>query len=277
MERHESVNPGDRTTGPVSDLDVRAAFCSDLALSAGAIALEGFRRLVPGAFRMKGHQDFLTETDAAVERHVAEAIAAGFPDDCFLGEETGGSAGVDTWVVDPVDGTANFARGVPHFCVSIAFVRGGVTEIGAICNPALGELHFARRGAGATRNGATIRVAATQDFASACLELGWSTRVPNERYLEVLAALFERGANVRRAASGALGLAWVADGRSDGYAEIHMNPWDALAGLLLVEEAGGRVGPFLEHRGLHRGGPVIAAAPGVATAFAAATGLALRA
>ena len=103
---------------------------------------------------MKGPQDFLTETDAAVERHVKRAIAEAFPDDAFLGEETGGSAGRDTWVVDPIDGTANFARGVPHFCVSIAFVRDGATEIGAICNPALGELHFARRGAGATRNGA---------------------------------------------------------------------------------------------------------------------------
>ncbi|HRO10178.1 inositol monophosphatase family protein [Amaricoccus sp.] len=266
-----------RTAGPdPSDLDARADLCRDLALSAGRIALEGLGR-ADRSFRLKGAQDFLTETDAAVEDHLRAAIAAAFPGDAFLGEEGGGRPGRETWVVDPIDGTANFARGVPHFCVSIAFVRDGATEIGAICNPVLGELHFARRGAGVVRNGAPVRVAATSDFAAACVELGWSNRVPNARYLEAMAALLELGANVRRGASGALGLAWVADGRSDGYAEAHMNAWDCLAGLLMVEEAGGRVGRFLELGGLERGGPVIAAAPGIAEGFAAATGLALRA
>lgn len=257
-----------------ADLDARADFCRALALSAGRVALDGFGQAA-GSFRMKGPQDFLTETDAAVERHVRRAIAEAFPGDAFLGEETGGSPGRETWVVDPIDGTANFARGIPHFCVSIAFVRDGATEIGAISAPALGELHFARRGAGATRDGKAIRVASTRDFAAACVELGWSTRVPNARYVAAMAALLDRGANVRRGASGALGLAWVADGRSDGYAEVHMNAWDCLAGLLLVEEAGGRVGPFLALGGLVDGGPVIAAAPGIAEGFAAATGLAL--
>jgi len=264
-----------RSQGPTgSDIDARADFCRRLALSAGKVALDGFGRA--GGFRMKGPQDFLTETDAAVERHVRAAIAEAFPGDAFLGEETGGVPGRDTWVVDPIDGTANFARGVSHFCIAIAFVRDGATEIGAICSPAVGELYFARRGGGATRNGALVGVAATSDFAAACVELGWSTRVPNARYVAALAALLERGANVRRGASGALGLAWVADGRSDGYAEVHMNAWDCLAGLLMVAEAGGRVGPFLELGGLTDGGPVIAAAPGIAEDFAAATGLAFR-
>ena len=101
--------------------------------------------------------------------------------------------------------------------------------------------------------------------------------MPNARYVAALAALLDKGANVRRGASGALALAWVADGRSDGYAEVHMNAWDCLAGLLLVAEAGGRVGPFLDLGGLADGGPVIAAAPGIADGFAAATGLALGA
>lgn len=262
-------------SGEVRGLDARADFCRELALRAGALALDGFARVTPGAVRMKGPQDYLTETDAAVERLVREAIVSAFPEDGFLGEETGGSAASDTWVVDPIDGTANFARGLPHFCISIAFVRGDATEIGAICNPALGELHFARRGAGATRNDAPIAVAPTRDLASATVELGWSTRVPNVRYLKAMTALLELGMNVRRGASGALGLAFVADGRSDGYAEVHMNAWDCLAGLLLVEEAGGRTGPFLRRGALADGGPVIAAAPGIADAFAAATGLSL--
>ena len=259
-----------------SDLDARAAFCRDLALSAGKVALAGFVRQAPGSYRMKGPQDFLTETDAAVERHVRDAIAEAFPGDGFLGEETGGEARADTWVVDPVDGTANFARGIPHFCVSIAFVRAGTIEIGAIASPATAELYLARRGHGATRNGAPIHVAPTRDFTAACVELGWSNRVPNACYLAAMAALLARGANVRRAASGALGLAWVADGRSDAYAELHMNAWDCLAGLLLVKEAGGCVGPFLARGGLTGGGPVIAAAPGIAAGFAEATGLAIE-
>jgi myo-inositol-1(or 4)-monophosphatase len=260
-----------------SDLDARADFCRELAVSAGRLALAAFTERPAGSYRMKGPQDFLTEADAAVERHVREAIAAAFPDDGFFGEETGGSAAADTWVVDPIDGTANFARGIPHFCISIAFVRGEVTEIGAIHNPVLDELYFARRGRGATRNGAPIQVAATEDFASACVELGWSTREPTSRYLAMVAEAFARGANVRRAASGALALAYVADGRSDAYAELHMNAWDALAGLLLVKEAGGRVGPYLQAHAIADGGPVIATAPGIAAGFAAATGLALEA
>jgi myo-inositol-1(or 4)-monophosphatase len=265
-----------------SDLDRRSDFCRELALSAGRIAADGFARQVPGSWRMKGPQDFLTETDAAVERHVRAALAEAFPGDGFLGEETGGSAGdpdagAGTWVVDPIDGTANFARGIAHFCISIAFVRDGRIEIGAICNPVAGELHFARNGSGATRNGAPIRVAETRDFAAACVELGWSTRVPAARYLDAMAALLAGGASVRRGASGALALAYVADGRSDAYAEAHMNAWDCLAGLLLVSEAGGRVGPFLALGSLTEGGPVIAAAPGIAEDFAAATGLALEA
>jgi myo-inositol-1(or 4)-monophosphatase len=260
-----------------SDLDARADFCRELVLSAGSLALAGFNGQAPGSYRMKGPQDFLTETDSAVERHVRDAIAEAFPADAFFGEETGGAPATDTWVVDPIDGTANFARGIPHFCISIAFVRNGLIEIGATYNPALEELYFARRGQGATRNGAPIHVASTSDFAAACVELGWSTREPTARYIAAMKEVFARGANVRRGASGALALAYVADGRSDAYAELHMNAWDALAGLLLVSEAGGRVGPYLQRHSIADGGPVIAAAPGIATGFAEATGLVLEA
>jgi myo-inositol-1(or 4)-monophosphatase len=263
-------------TGGLAEMDAREAFCAQLARSAGKIALAGYARRAGAGIAMKGRQDFLTESDAAVERHIRDALAANFPDDGFLGEETG-RAGSDSavWVVDPIDGTANFARQIPHFCVSIAFVAGGRVALGAIFNPVLDELYLARRGRGATRNGAPIRVADTSDYGSACLELGWSTRVPDADYVRALSNLLEQGANVRRAASGALGLAYVADGRSDGYAELHMQPWDCLAGLLLVEEAGGVVAPFLELDGLGRGGAVLAAGRGVAAAMSAATGIAL--
>lgn len=254
-------------------LDARADFCVGLARGAGAVARDGAARQAAGGFRLKGPQDFLTETDAAVEAHVRAAIAAAFPDDGFLGEETGGTVRDATWIVDPIDGTANFARGLPHWCIALAFVRGERAEIGAIYNPCLDELHFARRGGGAIRNGAPIRVAPTTRLDAASFELGWSPRVPNAAYVTALAALLDRGATVRRGASGALGLAWVADGRSDGYAELHMNAWDCVAGLLMVAEAGGRAGRFPGPGGLVAGGPVIAATPGVADALAEATGI----
>lgn len=257
-------------------LDARAAFCRDVARSAGRLALDGFRRRDAAEIAMKGAQDFLTETDAAVEAHVKAHLAAAFPEDDFLGEETGGAVtGRSVWVVDPIDGTANFARGIPHFCIALAYMRDDVTEIGAILCPPTGEFWFARRGGGATCNDVPLRVADTSSFASACLEMGWSNRRPLEDYLSALTRLLEAGANVRRGASGALGLAWVADGRSDGYAELHMNAWDCLAGLLLVEEAGGRVGAVPDDF-LARGGPVLAVAPALAEAVSAATGIALR-
>ena len=259
-----------------TELDRRSAFCREIARSAGAVAMDGFRNRVPG-FGMKGPQDFLTETDAAVERHLKAQIAEAFPEDGFLGEETGGAIKPEIWVVDPIDGTANFARDIPHFCIAIAFVSNGQTEIGAIYNPALDELYFARRGEGATRNGKPISVAKTGDFDAACVEFGWSNRKSNARYIEVLSNILDQGANVRRGASGALGLAYVADGRSDAYAELHMHPWDCLAGLLMVKEAGGVVGPYLAVGGLANGGAVLAAAPGVAAGMSAATGIPLEA
>lgn len=139
--------------------------------------------------------------------------------------------------MDPIDGTANFVRGIAHFCVSIAFVLDGAIRLGAILQPTLGELHFARLGRGATLNGRAIRVAETHRVADASGEIGWSTRIPDAANLGIVGATL--GASVRRAGSGALGLAYVADGRSDAYAELHMNSWDALAGLLIVAEAGG--------------------------------------
>lgn len=256
------------------DLDGREALCRDIARSAAALAKAAFAARSSG-WVLKGPQDFLTETDAAIEAHLRAAIAGAYPDDGFLGEETGGELSGDLWVVDPIDGTANFARGIPHYCISIAFVSGGAVQLAAIANPSAGELHFARRGRGATRNDLPIRVAPTSDYRAACVELGWSLRVPDTEYLRALGGILAEGANVRRAASGALGLAYVADGRSDAYAELHMHPWDCLAGLLLVEEAGGVTAPYLAGDGLRLGGAVLAATPAIAEGISRATGIRL--
>lgn len=254
-------------------LESRAVFLRGLIQSAGELVMQGF-----GASRqieIKGPQDYLTETDALCEAFIRQQLAAEYPEDAFFGEETGGQSGDNIWVVDPIDGTANFARNIPHFCISIAFVSQGRTEIGAIYNPSLEEMYFARRGMGATLNDRPIQAAQTSVPEVASIEFGWSARVPNISYMRVLDALLDAGFNARRAGSGALGLAYVADGRSDGYAEIHMNSWDCLAGLLLVEEAGGRVCPFLELGTIETGGPVLASAPRIAAVLSCATGIAL--
>ena len=256
-------------------LDRREAFLRDMVREAADIARAGFARQAGQTVNMKGPQDYLTETDGQVESHLKARIAAVFPEDGFLGEEGGGEPGRQAWVVDPIDGTANFARSIPHFCVSIAFVAGGEVQLGAIVNPVLDEVYFGRLGHGASLNGKPIRVSATTDIAATSFEMGWSNRRPLARYIEALNDLYAAGSNVRRGACGALGLAYVADGRSDGYAELHMNSWDCLAGLLLVREAGGVTGPFLSLGGLRAGAPVLAAAPGVAAVLSQATGSAL--
>jgi len=261
------------------ELDERERLCRSLLGSAGRIAMDGYAKLGAGGpvVTMKGPQDFLTETDGQVEEHIRKTIAAAFPQDGFLGEEGGGAEAESMWVVDPIDGTANFMRGIPHFCISIAFLHRGRVEIGGIANPASGEIYFARRGRGATRDDREIRVADTQAFDRSMIEFGWSSRLPNSQYLDRLAAVWELGVNVRRSGSGALGLAYVADGRSDGYAELHINSWDCLAGLLLVREAGGVCNDFLDGEGLMKGNPVLAAAPGVAAGLSQATGIPLPA
>ncbi|MGE7369011.1 inositol monophosphatase family protein [Neorhizobium sp. NPDC001467] len=260
----------------VDDLDHRETFLRAVAASAGALAFDAFRTRKPGDFTLKGHQDFLTEADGAVESHVRAEITEAFPDDGILGEEGGGKLSERLWVIDPIDGTANFARGIPHFCVSIAYRERGETLLGAIFNPASGELYFARKGHGATKNGAPIAVAATAAIGTASVEIGWSTRVEAGEYLAAQERVLGRGANIRRGASGALAIAWVAEGRTDGYAEYYMNAWDCLAGLLMVREAGGVTGTYpASESELLTGGVIFAAAPGIAAEFSAAMRIAI--
>ena len=257
-----------------ADLDRREAVCRALLESAGGLAMEGFQSLGQGAdFDMKGPQDYLTKYDGLVEEHIRSRLNDEFPDDGFLGEESGAQLAPRLWVVDPIDGTANFARGIPHFAVSIAFLDQGRVELGGIANPATAETYFSRRGRGASRNGRPIQVASTRSMERASVEFGWSTRVANAIYMEALSAILESGANVRRSASGSLGIAYVADGRSDAYVELHINAWDCLAGLLIVQEAGGVVSPFLVGEGLANGNPVLAAAPGIVEVMSKATGI----
>ena len=253
-------------------LETRFLAACAIAREAGDMARRLFETRDTGTFKLKGHQDFLTEADTAVEHLVKARLAAAFPGDTCVGEEGGGAYSDHVWVIDPIDGTANFARGVPQFCVSIAFVRDGRPEIGAICAPIYGELFAARRGAGAAVNGKPLRVSATTDIRQAMIEVGWSPRRPMAEHLALLERVTATGAGFRRGGSGALGLAYVAAGRSDGYCEVHMHPWDVLAGLVLVQEAGGWMRDFLADDGLRQGNAVLACTPALAPILSKASG-----
>jgi myo-inositol-1(or 4)-monophosphatase len=255
-------------------LDMRFAAACAIAREAGVLARKRFLER-PRSQRpdFKGPQDFLTATDAEVEELIRTRLSALFPEDSFFGEEGGGSFERDVWVVDPIDGTANFARGIPHFAISIAFVRDGSIEIGVIYDVMHAELYTAQRGRGAILNGEPIRVSGLADMNQATVEAGWSPRLPPEPYIAAVDKLKTGGANVRRAGSGTLGLAYVADGRIDAYCELHINSWDALAGLLIIEEAGGWTNNFLAKDGLRKGNPVLACTPELAAALMAATGI----
>jgi myo-inositol-1(or 4)-monophosphatase len=246
----------------MNDIEERLAVACAVAREAGAIAREAFALAPQSRARaFKGPQDYVSESDAEVERVIRARLIAAFPMDSFFGEESGGDFGHDVWVVDPIDGTANFARGIAHFCISIAFVRGGTIEIGVIYQPMSDELYAARRGGGATLNGRPMSVTGLDDIQRSLIEAGWSSRRPPDPYVGIVSHLIKSGAQVMRGGSGALGLAYVADGRTDGYCELHMNSWDALAGLLLVREAGGWINDFLADDGLRQGNAVLGCTP----------------
>ncbi len=252
-----------------------------LARTAGEVARRRFLDRESFTVGFKGPQDFLTEVDGEVERLIGTRLHELFPEDGFIGEEGEGRvgrAGAPTWVVDPIDGTANFARGAPHFCISIAAVLDREVEIGVIYDPMVDELFAARRGGGATLNGLAMRAAATADLKTAAVEVGWNMRSGPEAFLALVGRIIGTGASMVRSGSGALGLAYVAAGRRDGYVENHMNAWDCLAAIALIKEAGGYVSDFLHGEGLRKGNPILAAAPGVKDALiktAAIDGLAL--
>src|SRR6187402_1273226 len=182
------------------DLETRFAIACAIAREAGSLARRRFLER-PRSQRpdMKGHQDYLTATDSEVEELIRSRLAHLLPGDSFFGEEGGGSFDHDVWVVDPIDGTANFARGIPHFAISIAFVRDNRTEIGIVYNVMQHELYAALRGHGATLNGETIRVSGLAEISHATVEAGWSSRLPIAPYVALVDGLKNAGVNVRRA------------------------------------------------------------------------------
>lgn len=256
-----------------ADLDRRHAFAIALAVEGGRLALAMQPSL--GPIEAKNPIDFCTEADRAVELLVRERVASAFGD-AVIGEEGGGIPADDLWVVDPIDGTANYIHGTPRWCCALSFVRRGTVHVAATYAPVGDRLFAARRGGGASLNGRPITVSRLRHGAAPLVEVGWSDRKELGLTLGFLQQLTDRRMEFRRHGSGALGLAEVAAGLNDGYVEMHMNAWDCLGGLLLVSEAGGRVNDFLAGDGLTAGNLVAAATPEIAPALSDLLGEPLR-
>ncbi|MHB8495662.1 MAG: inositol monophosphatase family protein [Casimicrobiaceae bacterium] len=253
--------------------ELRTVFAQRLARDAGALARRYFERELDYTAESKGIlQDWVSVADRSVELLCRSQLAAAFPDDAMLGEETGGDVAQSTWIVDPIDGTLNFVHGVRYWCVSIAYVEDGACRIGAVHDPLHDELFFAVAGRGATVNGRAMRVSSCASLDRALVMHGYVARQDLEAHLRLRRDLIAAGSEVKDHGAGALMLAHVAAGRFDAYVEPHMHPWDAAAGLLLVEEAGGRVLPYPGPRGLRAGGAVIAAAPAIYEPLASVAG-----
>jgi myo-inositol-1(or 4)-monophosphatase len=245
-----------------------------LAEQAGEMAMA--MRPPPGSGQgvLKGPQDWVTEADGAVERFLSEQLAAAFPSDGFQGEEGGVSRGGSLrWVVYPIDGTSNFARGAARFCVSVACMEADTPLIGVVVAPALRETVAARRDAGAWLNTMPIRAAQTTVVSQAIMEVGWSRRRPNADYMRICDRVLADGASLRHGGSGALGLVDVAVGRLDGYAELHINLWDVAAALVILREAGARISDFLAGDGATAGNAILACAPALAHRWSDLPGL----
>ncbi len=249
----------------------------EIVRAAGAMARQAFTAPDKPAYSMKGRQDYLTATDGAVEQFVREAIERRFPGDAVLGEEGGGSVdGTRLWIVDPIDGTANFARQIPHYCISLGLMVNGQLEAGAIYEPNHDELFIAQRGQGAWLNGQRMQVSGVSALTAATVEVGWSTRIPVQTWIDMAGRAAHAGCSVRRAGSGALGLAYVAAGRIEAYAEAHINAWDVAGALLLITEAGGRVNDFWANGGIANGNAVLASNAALAQEMETLFGTPLR-
>ena len=228
---------------PMLNIAVRAARV------AGSIIVRGFENRDDLVKQAKGANDYVTQIDKDAEMAIIHKIKQSYPEHSFLGEESGETAGDNAefqWIIDPLDGTTNFIKGIPHFAVSIALLHKGRLDQGVVFDPIRGELFTASRGQGAQLNGYRIRASKARDLSETVLATGLPFRNKTQYadYAIRLNKIFHDCGDIRRAGSAALDLAYVAAGRHDGYWERGIKPWDIAAGELLVREAGGLVTDF---------------------------------
>ncbi len=242
--------------------------CAEAARRGGAVLREkwGTRRTID----FKGGIDLVTDADRASEEAVLGFVSARFPGSAVLAEESGARGAVPDgagdglrWYVDPLDGTTNYAHGVPHFAVNIAVTDAAGIAAGATLDPLRGELYVAGRGEGAWMGGERLRVSETAEMGRALLCTGFPYDIQEnpDPLVRLFRAYLQRARAVRRFGAAALDLAYVACGRFDGFWEAKLKPWDVAPGILLVREAGGEVADFLGGDDVLHGGTICTANP----------------
>ncbi|MBL4890894.1 MAG: inositol monophosphatase [Rhizobiaceae bacterium] len=241
----------------------RLDFAKELARDAGAKALDFFNSLGDLVVEQKSMQDLVSNADRDVETFIRDAMQKAFPDDGIVGEEHERVVGTSgyTWVIDPIDGTANFLTSIPAWCVVIACAHNDETVIGAIFDPNSSELFWGAKDVGAFLNDSPMKMAETRGLDDGSLGVGSNGRTPKHMVVNFIELLLSKNGIFFRNASGALMLAYVASGRLIGYAEPHMNAWDCLAGQLLIAEVGGCVERQSADDMLDNGGRVVVSAP----------------
>lgn len=258
------------------DLDARFSAAVAIAEEAATLALHHFERRSELTVELKGLQDHVTQADREVEALIRRRITERYPEDGLVGEEQG-SGGSSTsralWVIDPIDGTTNFVRGLPQWGVCIAFCADEVVEHGVIVAPVLRERYVARRGRGAFCNDRAISVSRTAKLSESVIGFGSNKKTPWEPYVGALSKLLAEGIEYRRIGCASMNLAAVASGKLDGFFEAKLSPWDALAGMLMVKEAGGRCNDYLADDGLLRGNAVLVGNQPLYDVLAAAFGV----
>jgi myo-inositol-1(or 4)-monophosphatase len=243
------------------DLRHRLSVAEAVLREAGAMAADYFSRRQSLAIHRKGAQDLVSEADRACEDMIIAGLSRAFPEDGFIGEEGGlrNAHAPAVWVIDPIDGTQNFLTGVPFWCLSVGLVADGEGALGLVYDPVAGELFTAVCGGGAQLNGSPIQVSGETDLTRARICVGFSYRRSITEHVRSVEALLSAHCEYLRLGSGALGLAYTAAGRFEGYWERHLNAWDGAAGVVLVREAGGWTSDLLSGEALFQGGEMLAA------------------
>ncbi|HHS12579.1 MAG TPA: inositol monophosphatase [bacterium] len=232
------------------------------AREAGGILMDAFGRLVSDQVDLKGSGDYVTDLDKRSEAIIIRRIRGVYPDHVIQAEESGwGEGGASVrWIIDPLDGTANYVQSIPVFAVSIAAVENNELRVGVIFDPVHDELFWAEKGMGAFLNGRPIHVSGKKELAYSMLASGfpWRSKEYVKPYLACFRELFMDAAGIRRMGAAAIDLAYTACGRFDGFWEMKLHAWDIAAGILIIEEAGGRVTDFHGGRDFLNTGNVVA-------------------
>lgn len=228
---------------PMLNIAVRAA------RSAGKVIVRAYEQLDKVEVESKGTGSFVTSVDISAEQTIIETLQKSYPEHTIIGEESGVLKGTNDdfqWIIDPLNGTTNFIKGIPHFSISIALKVKGKLDQAVVFDPIRGELFTASRGKGAQLNGFRIRVKQHKDLAGAILATGFPVRHKQHTnaYLDMFKTLFTKVTDIRSTGCPALDLAYFASGRIDGFFEIGLKPWETAAGELLIIEAGGLVTDF---------------------------------